>query len=467
MNEMKEKQVFSQALKSCNITSIWKRKGPKNNFESYRGIFRITVFRNILDRLIYNDEYPKIDSYLSDCNVGGRKGRNVRDNIFVLNAIMNSISKGIKEPHDVQVYDLIQCFDSMWLKECINSLYEAGLDNDRLNLLYLSNASAQVAVKTAGGITERNTISNIVMQGTVWGNIFCVSLLDKLGKYVYDHPNLIYYYKQSVPIPPLEMVDDVLAIQKCGSSSLKVNTAVNTFMESEKLCLSETKSNVIHVGSKLESCNELKVHNKKMHESKKEKYLGDTINRTGSQRATIQDRKQKGFGIIGQIIAIIKEAPLGQWRMRSGMLLRNSMLINSMLFNSEAWHGIVKDDIQIFSRVDESLLRALLSAHSKTPKEALFLETGQIPVQFIWASRRLNFLQTIMKRNQNEITKKVYKAQKADPKKGDFAILVKEDKELIELDLSDEDIERMDKMEYQNIVKRKVKSSAFVYLQSL
>ena len=146
------------------------------------------------------------------------------------------------------------------------------------------------------------------MQGTVWGNIFCVSLLDKLGKYVYDHPNLIYYYKQSVPIPPLEMVDDVLAIQKCGSSSLKVNTAVNTFMESEKFCLSETKSNVIHVGSKLESCNELKVHNKKMHESKKEKYLGDTINRTGSQRATIQDRKQKSFGIIGQIIAIIKEA---------------------------------------------------------------------------------------------------------------------------------------------------------------
>ena len=93
----------------------------------------------------------------------------MRDNIFVLNAVMNSISRGNKEQHDVQVYELIQCFDSMWLKECINSLYEAGLDNDRLNLLYLSNASAQVAVKTAGGITERNTIYNIVMQGTVGG----------------------------------------------------------------------------------------------------------------------------------------------------------------------------------------------------------------------------------------------------------------------------------------------------------
>ena len=105
MNEIKEQQVFPETMKACNITSIWKRKGPKNEFESNRGIFRITVLRNILDRLMYNDEYPKKDKYLSDCNVGGRKGRNVRDNIFVLNAVLNSISKGSKEPHDIQVYD--------------------------------------------------------------------------------------------------------------------------------------------------------------------------------------------------------------------------------------------------------------------------------------------------------------------------------------------------------------------------
>ena len=280
-------------MKSCNITSIWKRKGPKNDFESYRGIFRITVLRNILDRLMYNDEYPKIDKYLSDCNVGGRKGRNVRDNIFVLNAVLNSISKGSKEPHDIQVYDLIQCFDSMWLQECNNSLYEAGLDNDKLNLLYLSNSSAQVAVKTATGITDRTNILNIVMQGTVWGNIFCVTLLDKLGKYVYNKPDLLYYYKESVPIPPLEMVDDVLAIQKCGIKSVNVNTAINNFMEAEKLSLSDKKCNVIHVGSKWEGCHNLKMHNRKMHESKHEKYLGDIITKTGNQRATIQNRNKK------------------------------------------------------------------------------------------------------------------------------------------------------------------------------
>ena len=90
MNRIKDEQKYPKALELCNITSIWKKKGPRNLFQSYRGIFRVTVFRNILDRLIYNDEYQMLDKYLSDCNVGARKARNVRDNIFVINATMNS-----------------------------------------------------------------------------------------------------------------------------------------------------------------------------------------------------------------------------------------------------------------------------------------------------------------------------------------------------------------------------------------
>ena len=77
------------------------------------------------------------------------------------------------------------------------------------------------------------------------------------------------------------------------------------------------------------------------------------------------------------------------------------MLLNSMLFNSEAWHGIVRDDVETLVRVDESLLRGLVNAHSKVPKEALYLETGEIPLNYIWAARRLMFLQTILKRDKN------------------------------------------------------------------
>ena len=107
--------------------------------------------------------------------------------------------------------------------------------------------------------------------------------------------------------------------------------------------------------------------------------------------------------------------------------MRNLWLVNSMLYKSEAWHSIVKDDLEILSRVDESLISGLVSAHSKVPKEALFLEAGTLPIKYIWAARRLLYLQTILNRDNSELIKRVYLAQKANPKKGDFVELVHEE----------------------------------------
>ena len=64
------------------------------------------------------------------------------------------------------MYDVIKCFDSLWLSECINDLYESGLKNDKLVILYESNQSANIAVKTSSGETDRFIIKKTVMQGT-------------------------------------------------------------------------------------------------------------------------------------------------------------------------------------------------------------------------------------------------------------------------------------------------------------
>ena len=271
MNRMKKDQCFPDSLEPCNITSIWKRKSSRNDFDNYRGIFRLTIFRSILDRLIYNDEYETIDSNLTDSNVGARRGRNIRDNIFVLNAITNSVVKGNAEPVDLELYDVEKCFDGLWVEECINDLYDAGLDNDKLPLLYLENQNAKCAVKSDKGISRRIDIKNIVMQGSVWGSLFCTSTMDKLGQIVYEDENLIYRYKGVVAVPSICMVDDILAIQKC-SKSKNINAVINSFIEMKKLTLSEKKCRRIHVCKITNNCIELNVHQNKMKNSKKEKY---------------------------------------------------------------------------------------------------------------------------------------------------------------------------------------------------
>ena len=71
------------------------------------------MFRFILDRLIDNDEYKNIDANLTDSNVGARKQRNIRYDIFVMNAIFNSARKETQETLDCQVYDKEKCFDTL------------------------------------------------------------------------------------------------------------------------------------------------------------------------------------------------------------------------------------------------------------------------------------------------------------------------------------------------------------------
>ena len=71
-----------------------------------------------------------------------------------------------------------------------------------------------IAVKTPTGISKRVSIKNIIMQGTVWGSLFCTASMDKLGQHVYNNKELLYKYKGMVDIPSLGMVDDIMAIQK-------------------------------------------------------------------------------------------------------------------------------------------------------------------------------------------------------------------------------------------------------------
>ena len=57
----------------------------------------------------------------------------------MLNAITNSVINGNEESVDIQIFDIEKCFDALWVEECVNDLFEAGLDNDKLVLLYLEN----------------------------------------------------------------------------------------------------------------------------------------------------------------------------------------------------------------------------------------------------------------------------------------------------------------------------------------
>ena len=159
----------------------------------------------------------------------------------MVNAILNESKEKNEDAYDICVYDVKKCHDSLWLHECINDLWEAGVQDDRLALLFLENTTAHIAIKTSSGTTEIITILNKIMQGTVWAGLMCTTTMDKQGKEVYADLGLVYKFRGKVQVPPLEMVDDVILASKCGSTTVTHNACINSFMERKKLSLSADK----------------------------------------------------------------------------------------------------------------------------------------------------------------------------------------------------------------------------------
>ena len=465
MNNIKKQQKFPECLQPCNITSLFKNKGKKQDLNNHRGVFRVSVFRNIMDKLIFNDEYESLDKHLTDSNVGGRKRRNIRDNIFVINAILNSLRKGNEESCDLTVYDIEKCFDSLWVQECINTFFENGLQNDKLVLLYEETKSAKIAIKTSAGITERISIQNTIMQGIVFGSLICTSVVDKLAKMFYAKPDLLYKYKDTVDIPPLGMVDDVFCVNKCSNITVASNATVNAFMENNKLKLSATKCARIHIGKKCTNCPELKIHENVMKTTYKEKYLGDIITNEGKLDQTIEQRVTKAWSYFAEIRALLKEFPFGKRKTEVGIILREAMFVNGILYNSEAWHGLTESHVEKLSNVDRKLMRFLLSSHAKTPSEFLYLETGVKPVSFVISSRRLSYLKEIHSREDHELIKRVYEAQKQNPSQGDWIELVQKD--MNTMGVEENMFEKLDKLSARTEIKTKISEAAFKSLKDI
>ena len=148
-------------MRLANISSIYKSRGSRLSLESDRGIFVLCVLRSILDKLVLNDFYPDLELSRSNSNIGAMKKKNIRNHLFIVYGIINSVIRGESPSIDIQIFDLKKCFDVLWLEDVMNDLYESlpsSGHNDKLALLYQTNIENLVSVKTALEQTERKNM---------------------------------------------------------------------------------------------------------------------------------------------------------------------------------------------------------------------------------------------------------------------------------------------------------------------
>ena len=464
-NMVKDECQIPAFMEWTNISSIFKNKGLKTDLNNDRGVFNVMTVRTVIDNLMYNDYYDIIDQNMSDSNVGGRKERNIRDNLFIVYGIVNYALKEKLEV-DINLYDLAKCFDSMWYQETMNDLWDTGIQDDKFALIAKMNEKCNIAIKTPMGVTERFELEKIEMQGTKFSNIKCSIQIDTLGKECYSSGEGLFLYKNGVYVPPLGMIDDIASFAMSGPDAIKTNAIINAKIESKKLEFGPSKCFNIHIGNSKSTQSNLKVHGENLNVKEYETYLGDIICNTGSNEKNIENRKHQGLAAINQITSMLNLTSLGHFHFEISLVLRDSILISKLVFNSEVWYNVYNAQIEKLEQIDEMYLRKIFNVAKTAPKVGLYMECGKLPVKFITKMRRIMYYWHILTRNEKELLYKFYSVQKYSPSEGDWVHQVKKDMTDIKLQLSETEIKSLSKCQFQVIVKQKIERLAIEHLLS-
>ena len=117
-------------------------------------------------------------------------------------------------------------FNSNMVHIPISDIHDYGLKVDNLALIYKANEKINMAVKTPGGLTARQLVKNIVLQGYTFGSILASVQVDSIGKVV-EEAGDGYLYIGILPISFLGLVDDVIRVTEAGFKAQQLNTILN------------------------------------------------------------------------------------------------------------------------------------------------------------------------------------------------------------------------------------------------
>ena len=488
LNSLRSKQMIPMFMNFVNVTTVPK-KGSLLLLENERGIFRVSVLIYILMRMIYNEKYPVIDENMSDCQMGGRKRKGCRNNIFIVNGIIHDVMSSKKKGAvSLQIYDYKQMFDAINLEQAASDIFDVGVNDDNLVMIYNANNDVKMSVNTPNGLTERQTLKNVVLQGDTFGSILASVQVDSIGKEVEEN-NFVYKYMDTLPIGMLGLVDDLIGVTPAGYKAQQMNAMLNVKTAEKRLQFGNKKCKSMLISKHVDTVpnNNLMVDNWKVQyvndpitdscelketyagleliqKTEEQKYLGFVLYCRGDNMVNIKAMKIKSIWIIRQIFSKLNALNLKQYYFECAMVFLNVMLRPSILYSCETYYNLKEKEIRELERIEENFLRKMFKTSRGCPLKQLYLEAGHQPARFEVKKTRLLFLQYILQEGPESRIYKFLQLQLQNPIRGDWGSSCAGDLRDLEINLSFKDIQNLNSIQFTKILRKAIKVKAFEYL---
>ena len=485
-NLLKKSDILPSFMLKSNITTIHK-KGNKKILTNQRGVSRINIVRSIYMRMLYNKNYQIIDNNMSDGQMGARKGKGCRNNLFIINGIIHDALKtSSAKPVMIQMYDYKQMFDVMLLEQALLDLHTVGIIDDTICQIYNANKEIYMAVKTPEGITERQKITSSTFQGENWAALLASNQVDTIAK-ACMREKLFYLYKNKLPISNLSIIDDIICVTEPGVMAAIMNSFMNIKSADKFLQFGQKKCKYMMINKK--HCEDLsgqlfvdkwkETHisyqqgykmvefydgTMNMEKVNEFKYLGFTISNEGNNLSNIREIKKKSIGVLSKILMKLRSLNFGKYYFECSMILKNMILRPTILYGCESYYNLKESEVRQLERIEESFIRAIYKTSRSCPISQLYLESAEYPIRFEIMKIRILFLKYILSQDENSNILRMLNLQLSQPTKGDWMSMVQNDIKILKLGVSIEEIKIMKISKLKIMIRKNIKEEALIYL---
>ena len=451
-NHIKEENQIPKQWTQVQVTTMYKNKGNRKKLVNQRGIFLKQVLSKMYGKM--NMNRAKISmKRINKCQAGGQENRSTADQTFLVRAAIDHC-KYMNKPLFLTLYDYSQCFDSLWLTDCLVSMMDIGVEKEIVSILKTLNETCNIVVKTPAGMTQEFKMNSIVQQGSVSGGALCVAstaeiCLEELGK---------GYQIGTAILKALAFVDDIATLNKNHQDTYQSHERVKWFSDKKRLLLNALKCLLLCINLKTSDVvPRLTIGDTPLKVVELAQYLGDIFNATGTNEDLVEDRVKKGKACTICAMSLCAEVTMGIYLIQTLLLLYRSVFLQVVLYNSQAWSNLTSNDVNNLQVVQLKYLKRMLHAPSSTPNTITFLETGTLPIKNEIHVKQLVFLYHILTLETEDPVRKTYEQQLMLPYENNWANNVRILREKYGILESDEQIRDTTKQKWKNNIKSKVK----------
>ena len=154
------------------------------------------------------------------------------------------------------------------------------------------------------------------------------------------------------------------------------------------------------------------------------------------------------------------EVTMGNYSIQTLLLLYRSLFVPVVLYNSQAWSNLTKQNIMSLKTTQMKYLKRIFHTPPSTSNAITLLETGILPIEQEINKRQLNFLHHILSQEEDDPVKLVYREQLKFVGERNWANEVAGLRTMYEISEDDRQIPEYSKDKWKFIVKTKITSYA-------